>query len=644
MAEEGGTRRLAAILAADVVGYSRLMSVDEAGTLARMTAHLDDVFKPAIADHQGHVVKATGDGLLAEFASAVEAVACAVQIQTAMAERTGGDPDDRRVTFRIGVNLGDIIFQDGDIFGDGVNVAARLEALADPGGVLISQAVSDQISGKLDAPMEDLGEHTLKNIARPVHLYRMLLDGAEPGRPFANPIKPKPMTSKPWGRTGSMLGAAAVVAAGVVAAVLWRSSPPPAVEPAPAAKIAQSTPAAKPLGKLSVAVLPFLNMSGDPEQEYFSDGMTEDLITDLSKISALIVIARTSSFAFKGKVDDIRNIAKELNVRYVVEGSVRKAGGKVRITTQLIEAATGKHLWAERYDRDFKDIFDLQDEVLGKIVESLKVTLTAKEQRRLARHETDNSQAYDWYLKGLKQESFFSREGNAESRRLFERAIELDPTYAAAHAHLAQAYSLAQENRWTDKREKFAKKALKFAKKAVELDAELPQAHWALGRIVTRPPLGDLDLAIASMKRVIELDPNYADGYASYANTLNYVGRAKEAIPLLKKAMRINPHYPFWYVYVLGQSQYCLTNFEAAIENFKSAVERNPTVAWPHKFLLASYGQLGLQDDADWEISELEALGQPPTIKNARETSPLQDPAYLKLYLDGLRKAGVPEE
>ncbi|MBT4702135.1 MAG: adenylate/guanylate cyclase domain-containing protein, partial [Rhodospirillaceae bacterium] len=370
----------------------------------------------------------------------------------------------------------------------------------------------------------------------------------------------------------------------------------------------------------------------------------EDLITDLSKISALIVIARTSSFAYKGKVDDIRKIAKELNVRYVVEGSVRKAGGKVRITTQLIEAESGKHLWAERYDRDFKDIFELQDEVLGKIVGALKITLTSTEQRSLARRETNNPEAYDAYLKGLKQESFFSKDANLESRRYFERAIELDPAFATAYAHLAQSYSLAQENSWTDKKEEFSKKALALAKKAVQLDDELPQAHWALGRIVARPLVRDMDLALASMKRVIELDPNYADGYASYTNTLNYVGRAEEAIPFMEKAMRINPHYPFWYVYVLGQSQFLLTRYEAAIENFKIAVERNPTVAWPHKLLLASYGQLGLLDDADWEISELDALGQSPTIKNAREASPIQDPAYLKLYLDGMRKGGVPEE
>jgi adenylate cyclase len=538
-------------------------------------------------------------------------------------------------------NLPSPKFALSSIFGDGVNVAARIEALADPGGVFISRSVADQITGKLDIALEDLGAQEVKNIPDPVHVYRLLLDGVEPGSPL-----PKISPSKPQSRRGLMFGvlaAVVIVAAGLTTTVLWRISAPD-IEKTTTREKAAPAPTVKPLGRFSVAVLPFLNMSGDQEQEYFSDGMTEDLITDLSKISALIVIARTSSFAYKGKVDDIRKIAKELNVRYVVEGSVRKAGGKVRITTQLIEAESGKHLWAERYDRDFKDIFELQDEVLGKIVGALKITLTSTEQRSLARRETNNPEAYDAYLKGLKQESFFSKDANLESRRYFERAIELDPAFATAYAHLAQSYSLAQENSWTDKKEEFSKKALALAKKAVQLDDELPQAHWALGRIVARPLVRDMDLALASMKRVIELDPNYADGYASYTNTLNYVGRAEEAIPFMEKAMRINPHYPFWYVYVLGQSQFLLTRYEAAIENFKIAVERNPTVAWPHKLLLASYGQLGLLDDADWEISELDALGQSPTIKNAREASPIQDPAYLKLYLDGMRKGGVPEE
>ena len=390
------------------------MSVDEAGTLARMTAHLDEIFKPAISQHQGHVVKTTGDGLLAEFASAVEAVACAVQIQTSMAKRAQDGPEDRRVTFRIGINLGDIIFQDGDIFGDGVNVAARIEALTDPGGVFISQSVCDQIAGKLDTPLEDLGEHTVKNIPRPVHVFRMLFDGARPGQPMAKAMQPKLQ-----GRMMAM--GAAIVAAGIAAATLW-PSPPPAVEPGAPEKTAEVRP-----DRPSIAVLPFDNLSNDQEQEYFSDGMTEDLITDLAKVSGLFVIARNSTFAYKGKSKDIRTIAKELGARYVVEGSVRKISGRIRINTQLIDAETGNHMWAERYDRDFKDVFALQDEVLGKIVAALKVKLTKKEQRRLARHETDNPEAYDAYLRGLKQESFFTKTGNLESIRLLSAPSNATP-------------------------------------------------------------------------------------------------------------------------------------------------------------------------------------------------------------------------
>jgi tetratricopeptide (TPR) repeat protein len=328
----------------------------------------------------------------------------------------------------------------------------------------------------------------------------------------------------------------------------------------------------------------------------------------------------------------------------VVEGSVRKLGERVRITTQLVDAENGNHVWADRFDRSLANLFSLQDEVRGKIVQALKVKLRGREEQWLARRPSESPEAYDLYLRGLQQESYFSRAGNLESRHLFERAIELDPGFALAYAHLAQAYSLAQENGWTDRQEEFANKALALAKKAVELDDELPQAHWSLGRVYSRPPLRDHERAIRELRRVVTLDPNYADGYAFLASSLQATGRAGEALGMIEKAMRTNPRFPFWYYFILGRSQFFLTRFEAAAENFKKAIERNPTVWWPHRMLVATYGHLGLLDDADWEISELESLSQIVTIKEVRATTVITDTTYLNLVLNGLRKAGVPEE
>jgi len=629
MADDNLTRKLAAILYADVAGYSRLTGADEEATHRALRDSFDAV-TGVIERHGGRVLHYAGDAILAEFASVVVALTAAIDIQRNLAARNRGIADDHRLAFRIGVNLGDVIVDRDELYGDGVNVAARLESLAEPGGICISRKVLDEVRGKLDVGFEFRGEQAVKNIETAIPVYRVLMDPAAAGTVIGE------TRARPRGRQRT--AAAIALAAAVVAAVgvgFWRPWEPP---PPPA------TPTVAASGKPTVAVLPFTNMGGDREQAYFSDGMAEDLITDLSKVSGLYVVSRNSSFALRGQAGNLRDIAKTLDARYLVEGSVRRVGGRVRINAQLTDAETGRQIWADRYDRDYKDVFALQDEVLGRIVGALRVTLTPGEQQRLARRGTRNPEAYDWYLKGLQQESFFSREANRESRRYFERAIESDPSFASAYGHLAQAYSLAVENHWTDETEEFSRKAFTLARQAVALDNESPQAHWALGRIASRPPIADLDLALASLKRVIELDPNYGDGYAFYANTLNYVGQAREAIPLVRQAMRINPRYPFWYVFVLGQAQFLLEDFAAAIPNFKLASERNPTVTWPHRFLLASYGHLGMMEDAEWEKSELESLGQPLTIRAVRERMPFQYPPYVKLFLDGLRKAGVPEE
>ena len=624
-------RKLAAILAIDVVGYSRLMEIDEAGTLAALKAHRAALIDPEIAEHHGRLVKLMGDGALVEFASVVDAVACAVAIQEGMAARNEEVPEDRRIVFRIGVHLGDVMVEGDDLYGDGVNVAARLEGLAAPGGVCISQQAFDQVETKLDLAYEDLGEQQVKNIARPVRTYRVRRDGQRPSG-AATPKRHGPNKARMFG-AGSV---ALLIVAGVAAGWWqpWKSE----VEPAAIERMAQ------PLAdKPSIAVLPFNNMSGDPEQEYFADGMTEDLITDLAKISGLLVIARNSTFAYKGQSPDVREVARELGVRYVVEGSVRKAGGRIRINAQLIDAETGIHLWAERYDRDATDVFDLQDEVRARIVTALRVKLTPAEEDRLARQMTDNAEAYDYYIRALRQESFFTKEGNLESRRMLERAIELDPAFAAAYGKLATAHTLAAENGWSPAPEESMETARLLAEKAVALDDDLPQAHWAVARVYSRKRLFDGGRAIASLRKAIALDPNYADGHAFLATVLVFVGRAEEALGHVETAMRLNPHFPFWYFYALGASQFMLTRYDAAIESFEKAIERNPAWRANHRFLVAAYGHLGMIEEAEWEMEELRMLGFEPTIANWESRVQIQDPAYRARYFDGLRKAGVPE-
>lgn len=622
MAEERVQRKLTTILAADVAGYARLMRADEEATL-RTLGEYREIIDGSVTRHDGRVFGTGGDSVLAEFGSAVEAVRCAVEIQEELAARNGSRPEDRRMWFRIGINVGDVMVRDGELFGDGVNLAARLEGEAEPGGIWVSGSAHDHVRGKLSFRFEDMGPRQLKNIAEPVPAFRLAHGSA-------------PETSRGAGRWRMPALAAVAVALLLAGGAAWW-------QPwAPNAGMPQHQPPA-PADKPSVAVLPFTNMSEAAEQEYFSDGMTEDLITDLSKISALTVISGASTSEYKGQAPDLRDVASELNVRYVVQGSVRRAGAQVRITAQLVVAETGEYLWAERYDRDYTDIFALQDEVRAKIVSALAVTLTPDEERRLARALTANPQAYDLYLKALQQESYFTREGNLESRRLYLQAIELDPDFAAAHAHLAQAYSLAIENSWAGDPGELKNKAVETALRATALDDELPYAYWSLGRIYSRPYIADPERAKIAFKRAVFLNPNYADGYMFLALMHIFTGEAEKAFGLIDKAMRFNPRYPFWYLQSLGMAQFFVGDYEASIEALERGVERNPNVPWLRTYLIASYGQMGQIDDAEWQASEVEALGLPATIRDFMEITPIQDPAYRKLYEDALRKSGLPE-
>jgi adenylate cyclase len=618
-------RKLRAILSADIVGFSRMMAADEEGTLARLKHCFTETVKPSIAAHHGRIVKEMGDGLLVEFDSVVDAVRCAVAVQEASTAANESELAEHAIVFRIGVNLGDIIVEEGDIFGDGVNVAARLQEQADPGGILISGDAWSQVRGKLDVGFEPLGAQEFKNIPERIPVYRVTAGG----------MRAAPTKRKRKGISSLIGAAAAAVVAAIVVAGYFLMPGNPAVENTPASS--------ERMIQKSIAVLPFDNMSDDPEQEYFADGMAEDIITDLSKISGLLVIARNSSFAYKGQSPDIREVGRELDVGFVLEGSVRKAGGRIRINVQLIDASSGVHIWAERYDREAKDIFDLQDEVRAKVVGQLAIKLTPDEEERLAHRLTSSPEAYDLWLRGRRFESFFTRQANQESRQLFEQAIELDPEFASAYASLGTAYSLAAENSWIpDPMAGFAK-AKELTEKAVALDEALPQAHWALARVLSRGQMFDGDRAIAALKIAIRLDPNYADAYGLMANTMNIAGFSAEALPSIDEAMKLNPRYPFWYLFVKGRSQYMLGSYEEAAENFQKALEKNPNVPWPRKLLIASYGQLGLVDDAEWEMDELRAQGYVISISDFVETTNLQSPAYVDMFVEGLRKAGVPE-
>ncbi len=581
-------RRLAAILAADVVGYSRLVREDEEGTLRTLSAYRE-VIDGLVAEHRGRIFGSAGDSVIAEFASPVEAVRCAAEVQRKLGERNANLPGDRRMEFRIGVNLGDVVVEGDNLLGDGVNVAARLQELADPGGVCVSAIVFDQMEGKTNLAFADLGEQQVKNIAKPVRAYKV----------FVEP------------------GAAAVTVPGSQP----RRSPVP--------------------DKPSIAVLPFANMSGDPEQEYFSDGITEDLITDLAKISGLFVASRNAVFLYKGKAVKPGEVSRELGVRYVLEGSVRKAGDRVRISAQLIDAGTGYHLWAERYDRDLTDIFALQDEITEKIVKALEVKLTEGEQEQVARRYTENLEAYDYFLRGRVYQARGSKESNAQAREMFERAIELDPTFAGAYAILSYNHFRDWTNHWSEGPQAL-ERALEAAKKAVALDDSLPLAHTYLGWAYAWRK--QYEEAIAEGERAIALDPNFAEGYARLGQILSLAGRPEEGLGLVKKAMRLDPHYPPTYLIYLGRLYYAMGQYEDAIAAMKRSITRDPDFLYPRLVLAVIYSELGRIKEAQAEVAEALRFSPRVSIEGQRERMPFKDPAALERYLNALRKAGLPEK
>jgi adenylate cyclase len=612
-------RRLAAIFSTDVQGYSRLMGDDEAATVRTITAYRE-LMTSLIQQHRGRVVDSPGDNLLAEFPSVVEAVQCAVAIQRELKTRNAELPLQRRMEFRIGINLGDVIVEGERIYGDGVNIAARLEGLAEAGGLCISGTVYDQVKTKLSLDYEELGTQAVKNIAEPVRVYRVHL---EPRTATPAVRRPKRLMATAWHKVAlAVVGLGLILGGGVT---VWHLT---FRRPAPAGVLPAARAAALPLPeKPSIAVLPFVNMSGDPEQEYFSDGMTEDLITDLSKLSGLFVIARNSVFIYKGKAVKLEQVSRELGVRYVLEGSVRKAGDRVRITAQLVEAATGYHRWADRYDRPLQEIFALQDEIRQKIVMALKVQLTQEEQARFRHFPTHNLEAYDALLRGLEYANPSTQAANAQARQLFESATALDSQYAAAYALLGLTHLLDWIFQWNQDPQTL-ERAFALAQRAITLDDALPVAHRVLGYVYVW--YQQHDQAIAEAERAIALDPNDARGYETLANILAFAGRPQDAFGLVEKAMRLDPQQQTDYAWALGHAYYLTGRYEEAIATFKRVLVRYPNDLGAHAYLAASYSELDREEEARAAMAEVLRLVPEASYEGAKRTNPYKDQAVFE--------------
>jgi adenylate cyclase len=576
-------RRLAAILAADVVGYTRLMREDEVGTLERLKAHREAVFDPLIAKNRGRIVKLMGDGALVEFSSVIEAVCCAAELQRGMAERNVEVPEERRITFRIGINLGDVIIEGDDLYGDGVNLAARLEGLAEPGGICVSAKVYEEVRTKLDLAYQDLGPKEIKNVAEPIRAYRIAVE-----RPVA-----------------------------VAASSTTRNTPFP--------------------DKPSIAVLPFTNLSDDPEQEYFSDGITEDVITELSRFHSLFVIARNSSFTYKGRAVDVRDIGRELGVRYLVEGSVRKSGRRVRVTAQLVEAETGNHLWAERYDGELEDIFAVQDQVVGAIVGALGGRLLEAQKELSFRKKTGNLDAYDYYLRGLHFWRKYDPENNLEALHLFETAVTHDPDFAEAHALLAFTSLM---NYWwqAESSGETFDRPLALARRSVELDPHNSLCHAVLGYVylVRR----EHEHGRHHIERAISLNPHDFLSISFHAMLLWWTGNPEKALLQVEAAQEFEPFPPSFHWENRGGPLYQLGRFEEAAESY----EKIPSVSWwNHGYLAACYGQLGEPARAQRSWQEVLRLRPGTSFEDVAKSAPFKNEADEELWLEGLRKAALPK-
>ena len=627
MAEEGFKRKLTAILSTDVVEYSRLMGEDEEATVRTLTVYRE-VLTSLIQQHNGRVIDSPGDNLLAEFASVVDAVQCAVAVQKEINARNTELPENRRMQFRIGINLGDVIQEDDRIYGDGVNIAARLEGLSEPGGICISKTAFDHIESKLPYGYEFLGDQPVKNIAKPVGAYRVLMD---PRVTVAGkPVDEKPVALR---RMPIFVGVIAVLVLAVGMGIWQFYMRRPSIEPASVKKMAFPLP-----DKPSIAVLPFANMSGDPEQDYFSDGLTEEIITALSKVPKLFVIARNSVFTYKGKPVKVNQVAEELSVRYILEGSIRKAGDQIRITAQLIDALSGHHLWAERYDRKLNEIFTVQDELTKNIITAMQVKLTEGEQIRAAAKGTNNLEAYIKYLQAIDKISQFNRESNALGKQLAQEAIALDPEYAMAYGALHRTHVVDVWLGTSKSPKQSIAKAMELIQKAIELDATYAEAHGHLGFLFSM--IGKHDKAVAKGEQAVALNPNSAYAHMILGHTLRFAGRWEEAIPEYKKAIRLNPIPPTNYLFGLGLA-YCWTGqYEEAIKWCEKAVRKDPDSFLSRLMMTVVYSRSGREKDARTEAAEVLRINPKFSVEKFEKAATGKDK---ETFIAALRKAGLPE-
>jgi TolB-like protein/class 3 adenylate cyclase/Flp pilus assembly protein TadD len=633
MAEQDFKRKLTAILSADAKGYSRLMSGDEEATVRTITAHRAAMAK-LIQQYRGRVVDSPGDNVLAEFGSVVDAVNCAVEVQRELAERNSELPAERQMEFRIGINLGDVIEEGERIYGDGVNIAARVEGLAEGGGICISGTVYDAIEAKLGLEYEYMGEQEVKNIDRPVRVYRVL---SFPGAAAHRVIKAKKAEGRKWLKMA--LPITAVLVVGIAALAIWnfylRSTPPPE-------ELASDKKMAFPLpDKPSLAVLPFDNLSGDSSQDYFSDGITESIITALSNVKNLFVIARNSSFTYKGKPVKVQQVAEKLGVRYVLEGSVQRSGERVRITAQLL---TGHHLWAENYDRNFGDIFALQDDITDHVTMALQVKLTEGEQARIRRGNIDNPQAYEYYLRGLETYRSFTKENNDQARKLYEKAAELDPNYALGWCSIGWTYYREGRFGWTDTPTKSLALAEELGQKALALNDSMSEAYSLLS--VVYMARRKHDKAVAYAEKTIALAPNFASNLATVALPFLYSGKPEVAIELVQTAMRHSPYYPSWYLPVLGLAYRLTGQYDEAIDALESWRARaNPRSSIPYLCLAYTYEEAGRGEEAQVAVGEVLKRNSKASIGHYAKSNlfPYKNPAEIERVLNSLRKAGLPE-
>lgn len=625
MTGNGIQRKLKAIFSADVKGYSLLMADDDESTVTTITAYRE-LISGLIQKHQGRVVDSPGDNILAEFSSTLNAVNSAIDIQRTLKIENAKLPDDRHMYFRIGINLGDILHKDNRIYGDGVNIAARIESLADPGGICISRGVYDQVKKKVPQGFEYLGEHAVKNIAEPVRIYRILLSPDAEGKIIGEPITKSTQIKMPF-------AAIITVLLVVCAAILWTFYPR-SLETDPTSIENMAPPL---LNKPSIAVLPFVNMSKDPEQEYFSDGITNDIITALSKFRELLVIASNTIFTYKGKPVNIENVGQELGVKYILEGSVQKVGDKVRVNAQLIDAKTGYHIWSERYGRELQDIFAVQDEIVKSIVAKLAVKIDATERKRAMHKKTENLEAYDYLLQGMEHYRRRTRSENRKARQLFEKAIELDPDFASAYVGLGLTYRVQADYGWAEFPTQALQQAKDLALKALVLDESNADAYALLGNVYTH--FKRYDFAIKQLNRAIELNPNDASSYNTRGEVLLWSGKVDDAIESLETAYRFDPYLSPGLFMFLGISYYLKEQYDKAINMLEEGLNRKPDWVGNHIILAAVYAQSGRLIDAEREAQEVLRLD--PFFEIDSYGSVFQNHNDRAKIVEGLRKAGL---